>query len=287
MKHIFITYGDSGFEIAKKKILKQAELTGEFDEIKGYGPEDLSDKLIQSELIKIKKGGGLWSWKPDVIYKTINDADDGDIIVYCDAGCLLQPTKEWRKYWRKLEKHDIIAQRIFKRTDKWTRIEVLDYFKRNGFFWKKNFQYQATILIKVSAFSRKFVSEWRELVLTHPVFIMDVTKEEMPRQHSSLVENRHDQSIYSALIYKYLYNKDTQSKIYAQWEHIEDLDPFYPQAIRAIRARNGEDEADSVRRKRLFKRLMKDFVFKPLYFAPMEILLSFLNNTFSKFSCNK
>lgn len=270
MRRIFLTYGDSGFESAKKKIVNEAKSTGEFHEIYSCNQSNLSPELLASKIINIKRGGGLWSWKPDIILSTMKKHKDGDIIVYCDAGCTIYPSPEWEKIWKKLETHDIIAQRIFKRTDNWTRKEIIEYFKGNGSTWLKSFQYQATIILVVSEFTRNFIQEWRNLMITHPEFAMDVLPEERVNQHSSLIENRHDQAIYSALVYKYLTNPQTRNKIYTQWEHIENCDPFFKQAIRATRLRNGEDEGCFNIVKACFKRIIKDYIMKPFYYTPLQ-----------------
>lgn len=270
MKHIFITYGDSGYEAAKRKLCNDAKATGEFDEIIAYGREDLSDELLHTDIINIKRGGGLWSWKPDIILSTLEKYSDGDAIVYCDAGCTLYPSKEWKRYWEKLNNYDLIAQRIFMRTDHWTRKEILNFFKENGKGWPRCYQYQATIIIVISDFTRRFVKEWRDLMITHPEYVMDVTEVELPCQHNTFVENRHDQAIYSALVYKYLSNKSTCNRIYTQWEHVEDYDPFCKQAIRATRLRQGQEESLILLLKRCYKRVVKDYILKPLVFAPRQ-----------------
>lgn len=273
MKHIFITYGDTGYEAAKVKICKEAKATCEFDDIISYVKTDLSDELLHSDIINIKRGGGLWSWKPDILLKTIEKYQEGDIIVYCDAGCTLYPSKEWKRYWDKLEHFDIIAQRIYQRTDHWTRNEILDKFSNNGKDWQLSCQYQATtIIIRISAFTKMLVNKWRNLMINQPILAMDVTEDERPFQHKSFKENRHDQAIYSALIYKYLANTDTQSRIYTQWEHIEDLDIFSKQAIRATRLRHGEKEKIKSKIIGCFKCILKRIIFRALYQTPLNKL---------------
>ena len=285
MNHIFLTYGDAGFESAKAKIVKEARLTGEFNEIYSYGRSDLSPELLASDVINIKRGGGLWSWKPDIILSTIESHQEGDIIVYCDAGCSLYTSSEWSNIWLLLEKYELIAQRIYQRTDHWTKKELLDAFaKTNGKYWPMLYQFQATIILKVSDFTRDFIREWRDLIIFHPEWVVDVLPEERFLQHSSFKESRHDQSIYSALVYKYLSNNRTKHKIYAKWEHIEDYDFFEKQAIRATRLRGGEYESKKHIYKKIFKRVVKDFLLKPFYFAPKQLFyqkknLSYLKKT--------
>lgn len=267
---IFVTYGDMGFEQAKAKIVAEANRTNEFHKIYSYSREDLSSVLLSSDVIKVKRGGGLWSWKPDIILSTMENNNDGDIIVYCDAGCSVYCSPEWNKIWKRLETHDLIAQRIFQRTESWTRKEILDYFIDNGIAWLKCFQYQATVVFKISDFSKTFVREWRDLMIAHPEFAMDVMPEEREKQHRSLIENRHDQAIYSALVYKYLANPKTRSKIFTQWERVENYDPFFKQAIRATRLRKGEDEGCKKMVIACVKRVLKDYVLKPFYYAPLQ-----------------
>lgn len=271
---IFITYGDSGYEAAKKKIIAEAQATGEFNEVYAYGRKDLSDDLLATNIINIKRGGGLWSWKPDVILTTMQRHNKGDIIVYCDAGSSVYPSREWGRYWKKLDEHDIIAQRILQRTDHWTRKEIINYFASNGTSWLKMCQFQATIIIRISDFTIQFVNEWRDLMIYHPEFVMDVERDEMVNQLPGFIENRHDQAVYSALVYKYLSNPQTKNKIYTQWEHIEDLDPLSRQAIRATRLREGQSETKIQKINKIFKRIIKDLIFKPFYFSPLQLWYS-------------
>lgn len=267
MKKIFITYGDTGYEAAKAKILQEAKYTCEFDEIHTFGRDDISEELRASDIINIKRGGGLWSWKPDVILSTLESHQKGDAIVYCDAGCSLYPSKEWSKIWKRLDTHDIIAQRIYQRTLEWTRREIIDYFSSNEEGWLSKCQYSATIIIIiVSDFTLRFVREWRDLMIAHPEFVMDVPEDQLSLQLPGFKENRHDQAVYSALVYKYLSIPETKGKIYTQWEHFEDLDLFRKQAIRATRLRQGQEESIMSKMKSVLKRIIKDALFKKIIY---------------------
>lgn len=277
MKRYFITYGDALFEDAKRRIIREAEQTGQFDEIIAYSNNNVSEELKASKVFSVKRGGGLWSWKPDIILQTLNIMDEGDTLVYCDAGCQLQPCQEWKHYWKILRKYDIIAQRIYQRTENWTRKELIDEFVGNGEKWPKMFQFQATIIIRKSEFTTRLIREWRELMIQKPILAMDVNDEERKYQKASFIENRHDQAIYSALVYKYLRIKDTKDKIYTMWEHLEDLDIFSKQAIRAARYRTNIPPTKRMKIRLVLKRVIKDAIYKPLLIAPQQILYGYLN----------
>lgn len=280
MKKYFITYGDSNYENAKKRICNQAKKVNEFDEIIPYGREHLSKELKASKIINIKRGGGLWSWKPDIILSTIENAQIGDIIIYCDAGCSLYKSNEWTKIWNTLKHYDIIAQRIFQKNISWTRKEIIDYFRCNGKYWLYNFQYQATIILKVTEFTRDFIKEWRDIMIEHPEFVMDVPKQKIKEQLPGFIENRHDQAVYSALLYKYLNNVNFKNKIFTQWEHVEDYDPFFKQAIRATRLRHGENENFKRKILAVLKSIIKNYIFKPFYYVPINKWLDYKNDKY-------
>lgn len=273
MKKVLITYGDHKFEMAKNRFIQQADALKVFDKVIAYSEDELSEELCNSEVFKEKRGGGLWSWKPDVILTTLSNMEDGDILVYCDAGCSLYASKEWLRIWNELKQYELIAQRIYQRTDQWTRKNILQYFKSSNLHnWEKSFQFLATVVIlKASPFTRKLIAEWRELMIEHPEMVKDVTSEERQNEESKFIENRHDQSLFSALIYKYLNDPSICGKIKVQWEHIEDYDIFNKQAIRATRLRNGENrELLTVKGKAILKRIIKDYILRPFLYAPQQ-----------------
>jgi len=239
MKKYFITYGDEKYEKSKLRIVKQAESLNLFDKIIAYNPTVLTQRTKESSIMRISRGGGLWIWKPDIIYQTLETMSDGDYLFYCDAGCTLQKSKEWNKYFSILSDYDICALKIFNKNINWTRKEIIDFFCKCNGNWLHKRQCCATIIIIKSDFTMKFVKEWLDTMIMHPEFVEDVKEEQMKKQLPEFIENRHDQSVYSALIYKYIYT----GKIKIIWEHIEGYDYFNKQAILASRLRNGEIKA--------------------------------------------
>lgn len=81
----------------------KAKEIGVFDNVCGYSEFDVTEELAKTKMFKQERGGGYWTWKPDIIYTAMQQMQDGDILVYCDAGCTLQQSKEWSRIWKKLE----------------------------------------------------------------------------------------------------------------------------------------------------------------------------------------
>lgn len=109
MKKVFIAYGDEMMKYSLKRIARQAQKIGLFDEIILWTPEKLPDYIKQSPLIYNKRGGGYWVWKPIIIYETLQRYEEGTYVVYIDAGCTLKKGAKWHLLLRLLENYDTIC----------------------------------------------------------------------------------------------------------------------------------------------------------------------------------
>lgn len=237
----FVTFYSIGYEAARDRICLEAEQSGIFDEMITVNNEELTEELKNSDTFKVKKGYGLYSWKPDTIYQALGKLNYGDILVYLDAGCKIsENNKEWNKYFSLLDKADILAFRLHQRNYHWTRSSVFQEFPTdNDLNWKKLFQFGANALIlRKTHLSEKFIGEWRSYMINRLDLCGDVSSEQMNNEDKRLIENRYDQTILTALLYKYL----STGKIASVWEHFEGYDFFRSQAFLAARLRTAESE---------------------------------------------
>lgn len=72
-----------------KQILntKSAYEKGRADKVFEYSPKDLTElKLKFPAHFEVKRGYGLWFWKPYVILKALERITEGDYLFYCDSG---------------------------------------------------------------------------------------------------------------------------------------------------------------------------------------------------------
>ena len=77
MKIYFITYGTKtpyDFTFALERIKKEAIKSGFFNSVKVYNPEDLDKdfKIDYQDILKLRRGGGYWIWKPQIIKQMLN-----------------------------------------------------------------------------------------------------------------------------------------------------------------------------------------------------------------------
>ncbi|MFK1815377.1 hypothetical protein ACIXAT_21975 [Bacteroides fragilis] len=87
-KVILLNYADERFAVQQKYNFKSAKLLGGFDEFHLMSNKDIDEgfKQLNRDIFDIKRGGGLWLWKPYIILKTLKTIGDDDVLMYCDSG---------------------------------------------------------------------------------------------------------------------------------------------------------------------------------------------------------
>jgi hypothetical protein len=217
MKKIFITYGDERFKEALKRIGKEAKQLRIFDKIILYTPKDLPTFIKASPLMAFQKGGGYWIWKPYIIWKTLQNCNDDDIVIYADAGCCLQQSEEWERNFNLMKDFHALVFQYQENVDYnwqphfhcsspkikyWTKKTTIDYF--NAFFGNDSWQEQNKIWGGASFFRNqqgKLINQWLTISLLHPELLCDPYGMELNNQDSHFVVHRHDQSILTPLSY--------------------------------------------------------------------------------------
>lgn len=261
--NIFITFASSNLQDVASRIIKEAMAIGYFDKAFSIDESKLTPELLKSETFQVQRGYGLYSWKPDTIWQALEKADHNDVIVYCDAGCTLQKSREWDDYFHIMGKYDVLGFRIQQRNFSWTRKSVFEFFKDDIHSdWANGFQYGANALIvKNNKIGRAFISEWRSIMINRLDLCGDVGADEIKHEDSRFIINRYDQTILTALLFKYAEIGNIKSK----WEHFEGYDPICKQAILATRSRKGRENYDANSLKHIMWRLYKDYILYPYF----------------------
>ena len=162
------------------------------------------------------RGGGYWVWKPAIIWETLQKYDEGDIVVYADAGCSLQKSKQWETYWNSLQNayHTIVFQfkdempewkrwgQTSTKIKYWTKWSAFRYFEKlAGDYGDFNKIMGGFIICKGK--NNAFIKHWLDLTLSHPELVMDPSTDEAKEQLPAFAYHKHDQSIITPLAYLY------------------------------------------------------------------------------------
>lgn len=199
IKHIFVTYGNHEYYNSLQRIRDEVENTKLFDKILIYTDDDLPKEITENILFSYKRGGGYWLWKPWVILQAINEANDGDIIVYSDCGNTIYPNLEgWLDLFRLMKKHNAVFFYNGGRMYKWTRKSVFSKFGTG--LKKRHYQIISNFFI-LNKTAEKLIYEWYYSMKTDPNLVRDVDLEERKYEDKRFIEHRHDQAVLSGVAY--------------------------------------------------------------------------------------
>ncbi len=111
------------------------------------------------------RGYGLWTWKPTVIGLTLAGVPDGDVVVYCDAGCSLNPEGRTRmvEYLARAAAHPsgVLAFALDGTVGEWTKRATLSAFCCDTPAIRSRPMVSATCLVlRNSAPVRDLVAAW-------------------------------------------------------------------------------------------------------------------------------
>lgn len=213
-KTFFITYGDNNFKNSKQRLRKEAEATNLFDHVIVYEPQDVEKILANApratlDVFHEKRGGGFWIWKPLILQEQLKHMNEGDVLIYADAGCtLLNKQTDISNTISSIKKHDIgishcksyssWSRKFYGRKDVVTGLvtDVDKFYSSND--ESSGLEYQANrLIVQKRPSSVDFIDRWAKVAYEKPRWFTD-DKSAIPNT-LEFVEHRHDQTIYNAL----------------------------------------------------------------------------------------
>lgn len=212
MKKFFISFADTSLTPSLKRIEEQAYQMQIFDKILIYN-EKRVPKFIKNRIKYVikqtgsKRGYGYWCWKPALINFILkNEMSNGDLLLYCDAGCDLNPKNREKliEYFELTRKNDILVSQFEngKYCDfYWSKADSIKLFEDKISKVKlEQGQIQGGILFLVAnQYTRMIINSWESLLSESNVHYFDDSSSILPN-HTGFLEHRHDQSILSLLL---------------------------------------------------------------------------------------
>lgn len=200
-----VTYANQKYRYNQILNKKSAKKLNFFDKIFIFNPRKIEKVFLKKnqKTILQERGGGYWLWKPYIILKTLERAKEGDIIFYCDSGCVFLDSVV--PLCQLLDKYsqDIIPFEVKFSEKQYTKKDAFLLMNCDRLQFTETRQRIATfILIKNSDFSQKFVREWLDYA-QDPRILTNLKNTQGQENYPGFIGHRHDQSIYSLLTKKY------------------------------------------------------------------------------------
>lgn len=189
-----------------RRLGRQAERSRLFTKVNLLTENDLSEafsKKFERVLKPSIRGFGYWLWKPEIISKQLEAMNDGDLLLYLDAGCRLnlRALDKMDEYFCLVDEAQsgLLLTQLDLPEFQWSKGDIFDFFSvRNDLSISQTGQLQAGILfLRKGTDADEVVSRWLSAGWDHPK-LFDDSPSESPN-FAGFVENRHDQSVLSVL----------------------------------------------------------------------------------------
>lgn len=231
-KVVFLSFGDNKYKPTLKRIEKEALHSGFFSDIKVLSDKDLAKEYKKKYKDRFKlRGFGYWMWKSYIIKKEISNLNDGDIIVYADAGCTINnlARKRFNEYIEYItsSKSGILTfsqENLIERY--YTKADLLSFTKtlQNKSIIDSPQLWAGCFFIRKCNESISFVEEWFNLCHNHFHLITD--EPSLINNLDGFITHRHDQSAFSVLAKLYAPTIISAKETYTQQDFKADLKDY-------------------------------------------------------------
>jgi len=207
-------HGLNNFTKMAHNLIQQAHEFNLFSKIHFYTAQTLFEKypeflkthedFINSNFQRnIWRGYGYWIWKPFLIWKTLCEMDEGDVLLYADSGCSLHVSGKDRfmEYLEIVQKNE--NKNLFIGTEglikDWCKMDTVKFFGAEKLILEDNAQEVVPGLLFTSSTEKNkaFFKLYYDACCNY--HIVDDSPSISPNI-PSFKEHRHDQSIFSILV---------------------------------------------------------------------------------------
>lgn len=242
-------FADEGYARQQQLNTKSAYEKGMADKVFQYHPDDLTElKTKYPEHFKIKRGYGLWFWKPFLILKAMEQMVDGDYLFYCDSGAVfiddihkLIPDMEEAGDDMMVFEQSLLA-RCFTKGETYKLLGCSDF--------SGNQLLGGYILLKKCAKSVEYMNAWLEAMSDIRILSAEKYNQSIV-DHKDFISHREDQSVLTILCKKWgiVAHRDPSDCGIFPWQYLRAggyhrkkySNSHYPVILLCVRKNNPEE----------------------------------------------
>lgn len=202
---VLVNYANGAYRKAQKWNTWTGKYIGGFDKVYEFTDKDIEESYYKAhkDILSVKRGNGLWLWKPYFIHRVLSDCKEGDIVFYLDSGAfflrnieqLISGLKPNEKIW---VSDNPTLESCFTKEICFERMGCSDVE------YRATNQIQATYIMFVcSTEARAFVDEWLRYCEDYDLISPDGGLGLTEDRGNRFVAHREDQSVLSLLCKKH------------------------------------------------------------------------------------
>ncbi|WP_127588333.1 hypothetical protein [Paenibacillus koleovorans] len=153
-------------------------------------------------ILKQRRGGGYWIWKPYFLLRVMERAEPDDIVIYCDSGIeIIRPLAPLIELCRR-RKHAVLFQTHGQRNSMWTKRDCFVYMGCDEKKYWNAQQLMGSFHVHINnERNRKLIQTWKSYCEDARV-VTDMPNQCGLSNLPDFKDHRHDQSILSLLAVK-------------------------------------------------------------------------------------
>jgi hypothetical protein len=203
-----LSFGGGGAKYcdAVHRISRELTQINLFDKIFTYTDQDLQNdgdfwKKHGGFIKNNTRGYGFWLWKPYIILKIMQTMNNNDILIYLDAGCVVENNSITNECFNELidkcKQHEIVYTSSYCLEKSWCKMDLFNQFNMVNNDIMNSIQHQATFLIiKKSELMMNLIEDWYNNSQNY----YNIDEISILKNYILFEEHRHDQSVLSLLI---------------------------------------------------------------------------------------
>ena len=264
-KIVLLSFANTDYSDSLIRLRKETEVFP-FDERVFLTEKDLKPELRKKiHWFKHRRGYGYWRWKGFIIYNQLQRMEDGDILVYSDAGNVFnyKGIPRFLEYIKMLD--NSISGILAFQEKEYTKADLFEFLNVNSgdSAMESNQLLSGCIFLKKNNITLTLTKQWYDINLYHYDLVTD-KRSKIPN-YDGFIENRHDQSVFSLLAKKcnpIIQNTDEFVAVDNDWGKLSD------KPIHARRARYSDQS---------LKKKIKRFLLRPLILVIRWYIIIFEN----------
>lgn len=198
---VAVTCADERYRKAMEYNARTARKKGGADKVYQYCVSDIDPEFRKKNehILSQPRGNGYWLWKPYFIARTLRLLQEGDYLVYCDAGIYYNASV--KKLIRAMERQgdDMMAFAINHMEYEYTKRDVFLALDADQEEYVRTPQRMAgTIVLRKNAHSVEVIEEWLRMAQQDGL-ITDAPNRLGKDNYEGFRDHRHDQSVWSVL----------------------------------------------------------------------------------------
>jgi hypothetical protein len=202
----FVSFASRRLAGSLARIRAEAAALGRFRSIHALTPRGLGKDYwaVHAETVRgQRRGYGLWTWKPYVVRRVLNEIPTDDVLVYCDAGCSLnvEGVPRLDAYAGLAAGHpaQMLAFTLDQPVGEWTKRATLQAAAASDEVRARPMVSATALVVRSSALAVELLREWESRMADLRI----VDDSPSPGgEHAEFKAHRHDQSVFSLLAHE-------------------------------------------------------------------------------------